>query len=171
MRKEFIIQFSGLALGKHDFDFEIKDAFFNEFEFVDIESGNINLNMTMEKSERMLILDFNFEGNVTVTCDRCGDNFEMPIDGTQKIVVKFGEQFEEQYDDVFVIPVSEHSIDIFQMAYEMISLSLPIRKVHPDDKNGNTTCDIEVLKRIEELTPNEDADPRWNKLLNIDFEN
>ena len=94
------------------------------------------------------------------------------IDSDDKLqVIKFGENFEELSDDVIVIPSSEHAVDISQMAYEMICLSLPIRRVHPDDENGNTTCDEEVLKRIEEMTPNEDVDPRWDNLLKINFEN
>lgn len=170
LRKEFIIQFSGLSLGKHDFDFEINDAFFKEFEYSEIEKGDIRLEMTMDKSERMLILDFNFVGKVTVTCDRCGEDFEMPINGEQKTVIKFGESYEEIADDILVIPESEHEVDIWQMAFEMICLAIPIRKVHPDDENGST-CDKEALRRIDELSPKDDADPRWNDLLNINFEN
>jgi len=56
-----------------------------------------------------------------------------------------------------------------QHIYEFIHLALPIRRVHPDDKKGNSTCDPIMLKKLEELVIDEDVDndPRWDELKRL----
>ena len=48
-------------------------------------------------------------------------------------------------------------------------LALPIKRVHPDDKNGKSTCDPVMLKKLEELIIDEetDTDPRWDELKKL----
>lgn len=170
MKKDFKIPFRGLALGKHLYEFEINNLFFENFDFFEIQKGNVQLNMQLDKSERMLVLDFNFKGFIWATCDRCGDEFELAIEGVQQLFVKYGHDYEAAADDVIILPENEYEIDISQAVYEMISLSIPIRKVHPEIDN-KSQCNSSSLKLIEELQPKENKDSRWNKLLNIDFEN
>jgi hypothetical protein len=45
-----------------------------------------------------------------------------------------------------------------------------VRLLHPDDENGNSTCDPEMLRLLEAMTPTESVDPRWEALrkLNTD---
>ncbi len=35
-------------------------------------------------------------------------------------------------------------------------LALPIKRVHPDDREGNSTCDPVMLKKLEELIIDEE---------------
>jgi uncharacterized metal-binding protein YceD (DUF177 family) len=50
---------------------------------------------------------------------------------------------------------------------------LPIKRVHPLDKKGNSTCDKDVLNKLEEFITEEEKDeeenidPRWDNLKNI----
>jgi uncharacterized metal-binding protein YceD (DUF177 family) len=44
----------------------------------------------------------------------------------------------------------ESSINVALPLYEAVILQIPIRKVHPEDENGNPTCDPEVLKFLQE---------------------
>jgi uncharacterized metal-binding protein YceD (DUF177 family) len=47
-------------------------------------------------------------------------------------------------------------------------LALPIRKIHPDDSNGNSTCDPVMLKKLEDLRVEEsENDPRWDELKKL----
>ncbi|MEI7595717.1 MAG: DUF177 domain-containing protein [Bacteroidota bacterium] len=170
MKKDFKIPFRGLALGKHLYDFEINNSFFEEFDFFEIQKGNVQLQLELDKSERMLILNFTFYGFVGATCDRCGEDFDLPIEGTQQVFVKFGHGYEAAADDVIILPENEYEVDINQMVYEMIGLAIPIRKVHSENEN-KSQCNTATIKLIEELQPKENNNPSWNKLLNIDFEN
>jgi len=71
---------------------------------------------------------------------------------------------------VVVIPETEYTFDLAPYLYEFIHLALPVRLIHPDDENGNSTCDPDMLRRLEKLIPTETIDPRWEALrkLNTD---
>ena len=82
------------------------------------------------------------------------------------------ERHEEYGDpDILILPIDEHELDLQQHLYEFICLALPIKRIHPDDKSGNSTCDPDMLKRLKELIiedENENEnDPRWDELKKL----
>ena len=168
--REFYIQFVGLEPGNHQFEFEVNNKFFEHFEFSLIQKGQLHVTVDLEKMERMMIFDIGFEGDVYVTCDRCMDEFSMNISDNQKLIVKLGAEFTEESEDVVVIPENEYQFDLSPYIYEFIHLALPARLLHPDDENGDSTCDPDMLKRLHNLTPADSTDPRWDALrkLNTD---
>ena len=168
--KEYHIQFVGLEPGNHPFEFEVNDSFFEHFEFSQIQRGNVHVTVDLEKMERMMIFDIQLEGKVLVTCDRCTNEFNFLLSDSQKLIVKLGAEYEEESEDVVVIPETEYQFDLSSYIYEFIHLALPVRLLHPDDENGNSTCDPEMLRLLEAMTPTESVDPRWESLrkLNTD---
>jgi uncharacterized metal-binding protein YceD (DUF177 family) len=77
----------------------------------------------------------------------------------------------EESEDVVVIPETEYQFDLSSYIYEFIHLALPVRLLHPDDEDGNSTCDPDMLRLLETLAPTGDTfDPRWEALkkLNTD---
>jgi uncharacterized protein len=166
-RRQFLISFGGLKLGHHYFDFEIDDRFFEEFEYSDYSKGALSVKIEMEKMERMLVFNFLISGSVEVICDRCLDAFQLMIECQNKLFVKFGAENLEESDDVIVIPQNEIRFDVMHYIYEYITLSVPIRHVHPDDGLSGTACDPVVLKKLEELKPTETSDPRWDALRKL----
>jgi uncharacterized protein len=162
--KEFIIQFVGLSLGNHRFEYEVNDQFFERFEFSQLQHGLVKVVVDMEKQDRMLVFSFDLKGIVEVTCDRCGEEFMLPVSGNQHLIVKFGLAFLEESDEMIVIPSTEYKFDIAPYLYEYLHLMLPWRIVHPDDADGNTTCNPDTLRRLEELAPHSAVDPRWAAL-------
>jgi uncharacterized metal-binding protein YceD (DUF177 family) len=46
-----------------------------------------------------------------------------------------------------------------------------MRCVHPDDENGNSTCDSEMLNLLDSMQQKEhdenEIDPRWEKLKEL----
>jgi|WetSurMetagenome_2_1015567.scaffolds.fasta_scaffold201125_1 uncharacterized metal-binding protein YceD (DUF177 family) len=165
--KEFIIPFVGLELGNHVFDFEVDDKFFEQFEYSQIHSARLKVTVSLEKQERMLIFDTAIEGDIDTVCDRCGGNFRLPVEGNEQLIVKFGEEYAEESDDVIVIPATEYKFDLAPFIYEYAHLILPARILHPDDDKGHSACDPEMLKRLNDLAPHEKADPRWDALKNL----
>jgi uncharacterized protein len=163
-KKRFLISFGGLKLGNHQFDFEINDKFFEEFEYSDYKKGSLNVRIEMEKQQRMLILLFTISGSVQVVCDRCLDPFPLDINGKHQLFVKFGNESHEESEDVIVIPENETRINVGHYIYEYIILSIPVRQVHGDGSNQGAECDPEVIKRLEELKSSEKIDPRWEVL-------
>ena len=115
-------------------------------------------------------MKFHIIGTLNFQCDRCLGNLDHPLNIDEDLFVKFGEDENSQSEDLVYINPNEHEIEISQYIYEFIKLNIPIRKVHPDDKKGNSLCNKEMLERIEELEDNKtnkEIDSRWNKLKEI----
>jgi len=163
---DYEIPFKGLGLGTHQFDFEIGDSFFKNLSYSEITRGKVWAEVELIKESTMLILDFVLKGEVELTCDRCLEQYTQPLEGSFKLIVKFGEEPEEVSDEIIIIPFEQAAFDLTQYFYEYIVLLLPLKHVHPDDEEGNSTCDVEMLKQIDEHG-NRESDPRWAALKNI----
>jgi uncharacterized metal-binding protein YceD (DUF177 family) len=168
--KQYILPFSGLSLGNHQFHFDLDEKFFAEFEFNEFEQARIGIDIDLEKQERMMIFDFAIKGIVNVMCDRCLDNFDFSMDGKERLIVKLGEEREEDDDEIVIIPENVYQIDLSIYLFEYVVLLLPIKKTHPDDENGNTTCNPDIIKRINQHSEPE-PDSRWEGLKGLITEN
>ena len=54
--KQFSIPFTGLKIGKHQFEFEIDKSFFDAFEYSLVKEGHLKAAVELDKQETMLIL-------------------------------------------------------------------------------------------------------------------
>ena len=171
---EYLIPFVGLKLGKHQFEYQIDNAFFENFDYDEFESSSIKVNVVLEKKSTMLELNFKHKGTVHVSCDLTNEMFDLPIKGKIKLIVNFGEEFNNDNDELLILPHGEHQIDITQYIYEMIVLSVPTKRVHPGVKDG--TLKSEALDKLNNLTvkttkeedkKDNDIDPRWDKLKQL----
>uniref|UniRef100_UPI0040494E0D YceD family protein n=2 Tax=Flavobacterium sp. TaxID=239 RepID=UPI0040494E0D len=172
---EFLIPFIGLKQGKHQFDFIIENKFFTHFEYQDFENSNINVQLILEKKSTMLELHFKHKGVVHVPCDLTSELFDLPIKGSMNIIVQFGDAFNDENDELLILPHGEHQVDISQYIYEMIVLSVPTKRVHPGVKDGSLQS--EALEKLEKMSvkktkinkedKNNNTDPRWDKLKNL----
>lgn len=169
-----IIQFSGLKSGVYHYDFTLDNSFFSEYKNEKILDANIVFDVKLEKKERMLLFYFTFSGEVTTTCDRCLGEMRLPVEGEQSLCVKFSDTEQSDDEDVIILPENEYKIDLAQWMYEYVAVSIPMQCVHPDDAEGNSTCDPEMLKYLSEETEGEatqtnedEIDPRWEALKNL----
>ena len=172
---EFLIPFIGLKLGKHQFEYQINKAFFESFDYDEFESADIKVSVVFDKKNTMLELNFKHKGTIHVPCDLTNEMFDFPIKGKLKVIVQFGEEYNDDNDELLILPHGEHEINISQIIYEMIALSIPFRKVHPGIKDG--TLDSEALRKLNELRVEEikednnntedNIDPRWDKLKQL----
>ena len=168
-KNEFLIPVSGLALGQHAYEYEINDDFFAGMDYSEVQQGKVSVNLDIDRQETMLTLHFDLKGFVRVPCDRCADEFYIPIQSEQVFYIKFGAEGVEESDDVVVVPAEEHAYDIRSLIYEYIILSIPIHRVHPEGE-----CNPQVLAMLshdEEPTDEETAtDPRWAALKDVKLE-
>lgn len=162
--EQYSIPFSGLKPGTHVFDFTVGKKFFEQFEQSEIGDGDIDIVVVMEKEERLFDLHFTLKGTVMVSCDRCNENIWIAINGNQRLLVKLGDSYFEESEDVQVIPETDHQIDLANFLYEYIHLMLPARRVHPEDEEGESQCDPEIIRRMTELNEHKEPDPRWEIL-------
>ncbi|MET7028687.1 YceD family protein [Sediminicola luteus] len=170
--KEFAIPFSGLKQGKHEFEYRIKNEFFESFEYDDINGADISLSVTLNKMSTMLELEMYAKGTVNVNCDITNEPFDQKITSSLELVVKFGDEYNDENDEILIVPHGEHQINIAQYVYEMLVLAIPQKRVHPGVEDG--TLESEVIDKLEELQPKEvkenkgdNTDPRWDALKKL----
>lgn len=170
--KEYTIPFIGLKAGNHQFDFQIGQKFFEHFEYDDFNDSQIALVVRLNKKPTMLEFDLDFEGSANVNCDLTNEAFDLPVLGSHHFVVKFGSDYDDQNEDLMIIPHGSHEVNIQQQVYETIVLSLPSRRVHPGVEDGTLKSDI--LDKLNELSlenqnsdDSDDTDPRWDDLKKL----
>lgn len=171
--KEYNIQFVGLKLGKHQFEYEITKAFFDCFEYDEFNEVNVKTSLIFEKKNTLMELNFQIDGWVNVNCDLTNEPYNQPIKGNFDLVVKFGQEFNDENDTILIIPHAEYEINVAQYIYELIILSVPLKRIHPGIKDGSLKSD--VLEKLEALTPKQldekentdEVDPRWDKLKKL----
>ncbi len=161
-----MIPFKGLDLGNHHYDFEIKNSFFESYKLLNIHKGQLSLSVDLEKESGLMVLLFHFDGSVMLQCDRCLENYTQALSGEFRLIVKFADKFEEISDELITIPYDENRLDLSQYIYEYIILMLPIKRVHPDDEDGNSTCNQEMLDRIDNYVAST-GDSRWDALKKL----
>lgn len=167
---KYDIAYKGLKEGKHQFEYQIDDKFFELFDVSLVQKATVTVNVTFEKRSTLLALLFKLKGTVELTCDRCLENYDQPIKQKAELFVKFGEAEFEEGDDVLWVSPDEHQINIAQVLYEYVILSIPIKHVHPDDKNGNSTCKEEMIEQINKyscIEKEEEPDQRWEELKKL----
>jgi len=171
IQKDFLIPFVGLKLGKHQFDYQIDKKFFEGFEFDEYNDVNIKVELVFDKKSTMLELAFKHKGTVNVPCDVTGEEFDLPIKGKLNLIVQFGDAFNNENDELLILPHGEFQVDVAQYIYEMIVLSVPSKRIHPGVKDG--TLKTEAIEKLNELAPKEqhkeeeNNDPRWDKLKQL----
>jgi len=171
--KEFIIQFVGLKQGEHNFEYKIENKFFNHFEYDEFNDANLDVKVVLNKKTTLLELHFIVYGTVNINCDLTNEPFDQVIENDFNLVVKFGDEYNDENEEILIIPHSEYEVDIAQFIYELIVLSVPFKRVHPGVIDGSLNS--EILSKLEELSPksleektdNEDIDPRWNTLKKL----
>jgi len=164
--KEYKIPFLGLKTGDHRLQYKLDGSFFEKFEFSQIESCNIDVDLDFEKQASMMLLHFHLKGTLAVTCDRCGDDTIQPIDFQQDLIVKFGEETEDGVDELLILGPREHEIDVSQYLYEYAHLAIPIRNVHADEAD----CNQQTLMALEKYKTTETGDTKWASLKDLSFE-
>jgi len=169
------VSFAGLSLGKHDFEFHVTQPFFDLFEFEqDFRNPSLKVQLILDKKNNFLELGFNLSGTVELDCDLTNEPYNQELNGKSEIIVKFGEEFDDSDDEIWVIPHGEHSVNIAQMMYEMTLLAIPVKRIHPDVQNGKSDSEMLDLLNLyslgeddDENSDNEETDPRWEELKKL----
>lgn len=170
-QKEFNIPFSGLKQGKHEFDYIIENKFFESFEYFEFNNASLTIHVVLNILSTIMELEMQAKGFVNVDCDTTGEPFDQPISSELSLVVKFGDEYNNENEDILVLPHGEHELNIAQYIYEMLVLAVPQKRVHPGVLDGSLQS--ETLKKLEELSPKEtrdnkeDNDPRWDELKKL----
>lgn len=170
--RNYEIAFSGLKTGKHHFKFEINQAFFNLFETEqEFSNPRINADVLLIKHENFLEFEINVSGTIELVCDISSADFDYDIENQIKVLVKFGEHYDDSEVDVITIPRQDHAFNIAQLLYEAIALTVPMKKVSPNLSKEDQALLEKYSVTEEENEDEEEIDPRWNALKDLKNKN
>ena len=168
--RTYSIPFTGLKLGKHDFEYEIGNAFFDEFEYSLVKKADLHCRVELDKQETMLILNFDIRGTITLNCDKCLAEYPQPVDIHEQQIAKFAEEGIDEDEEIITLTKNDHEIALAGLIYEYVNVAAPFIAGCGDE--GNTPyCDKEMLDRLNALAPDNEqddkTDPRWDVLKKI----
>ncbi|MTG96725.1 MULTISPECIES: YceD family protein [Myroides] len=143
VENKFLIPFTGLKNGEHKFEIQVDNSFFDNYDYNDFNTIDAQITVLLNKKTTLLELHFESNGIANVPCDVTNQDFDLPINNELNLVVKFGDEFNNDHDELLIVPFTEHQIDIAQYVYEMIVLSIPQKRVHPGVLDG--TLESEAL--------------------------
>ncbi|MBT2620649.1 MULTISPECIES: YceD family protein [Chryseobacterium] len=171
--RNYDVSFSGLKNGKHQFKFEIDQSFFQLFDTEqEFTNPRITVDAFLEKHTTFLEFEIKINGIVELVCDITNAEFDYPIENEIKVLVKFGEEYDDSDENVITIPSTDHAFNVAQLIYENVMLSIPMKKVSPNVSDE----DLEILdqfspKDIEEVEEEHESDPRWEALKKLKDKN
>ena len=149
---------------------KINDGFFAGMDYSEVQQGRVTVKLDIDRQETMLTLHFDLTGTVRVPCDRCADEFDLPIESQQQFFIKLGTENAEESDDVVVVSPDLNEYDIRPLVYEYIILAIPMHRVHPE---GQCNPAVIAMLNREEMPAEEEGtdtiDPRWAALKDIDL--
>ena len=102
--KAYTIPFTGLKIGEHHFDFDIDNTFFQSFEYDEFNAVDIKIDLNFEKKTTFLELFFSATGTVNINCDLTNEPYNQFIDDEFKLVIKFGEAYNNDNEDILIVP-------------------------------------------------------------------
>ena len=153
---EMILPLNGWAAPKKEFFFKAGVEFFQAFENEEIKGADVDVVCQASKRGTDIILDLEITGSVTVVCDRCLENLSLPVETEASLILRTREGGEESADgrEVLVHEPSEKEVDLGQVVYDYVCLSLPMQRVHPDGG-----CNPDVVRFLASDAPAVEAAP------------
>jgi uncharacterized metal-binding protein YceD (DUF177 family) len=169
-RREYDIPFVGLKPGVHNYQFEITDKFFVDYDQQDFSNCNATVKLALEKNAGFMMLKFDVGGSLEVNCDRCGNQLPLQLWDEFKLVVKLVDDAEkmnetEEDPDVYYINRTESHLHVSDWIFEFINLSIPMTRMCSTSEMGGPHCNKEVLEKLKDLQPEDhNANTIWKGL-------
>ena len=167
--EQFKIDLKALKQDETPLQWELDNNFFQQLEGAQLQSGSLHVSGSIRKTVGFFELNLHSVGTVEVTCDRCLEPMNQPIEADLSTTVKLGT--EDSYDDeVITVDETRPVLDTAWLIYESIALAVPIRHVHqPGDCNVDMSEKLKKLStaRSSDADAHQAIDPRWEALLKL----
>jgi uncharacterized metal-binding protein YceD (DUF177 family) len=181
------VDLKGMQQDVQQYEYLLDNRFFTNIDSEDIQKGKVNVLLTITKTAGMFNFAFKLNGFVAISCDRCLDDMDYPIETTTRLIVKFGKDYSEESDEIVIIPETEGVINLAWFLYEFVALAIPIKHVHApgkcnkqmsaklkkhttkssEDDSFDMVDEGEDIIMADEEDAGEATDPRWDALKEL----
>ncbi len=182
---KYNIKLIGLSQGVHSYEYDLDQQFFKNIDGDEIRKGDVKATINMVVTSSTFDMAFDLKGVVQIPCNRCLDEMDQSIDAQNRLIVKLGEEYSEETDEIVIIPRDEGQINIAWFLYEYIVLNIPIKHYHEPGKcnrfmstklrkhqavNNDEDMVEDDSEFSEDDDTNENIDPRWDGLKGLSFD-
>lgn len=149
MEDNLTVPINGLSQGRKEFRWRVGKTFFDHFENSEILAADLDVEVSAEKSGHFIGIDCDVTGDVTVACDKCLEDLRLPVETGFRLSVKFGQEPADSSDaaegerEIVWLPESDADLDLGQIVYDYVCLSLPVQRVHPEGE-----CNPEAMRYL-----------------------
>lgn len=174
--------------GTEHYEFHLGKQFFTDMENAEVREADVKVIAEVVHRNGVYDITFNAQGVLTLPCDRCLDDLEIPVDTTYHITVKYGDDYRDDSDEFIEIPESDAYLNVAYMIYDTVILAIPMKHVHPMGKCSRAMSSLlkkhrahtpgdpdaeledELIDEIDDAADDDSAsvDPRWEKLKDLD---
>ena len=155
---DYIIPLNGWAAGEREYRWQAGIKFFQKFDNAEILDADVAIVAKAVKSGHYIGVDLDVQGSVTVPCDRCLEDLTLPVEAHPSFSVKFGEgagseeEMREGSREILLLDASDTDLDLSQVIYDYVCLSLPMQRVH--EEGG---CNPDTVRFLGHEPVNEEA--------------
>ena len=149
MEDNLTVPINGLAQGRKEFRWRIGKTFFEHFENSEILAAELEVEVSVEKAGHFIGIDCGVTGDVIVACDRCLEDLRLPVGTGFRLSVKFGQEPSAGSDagegerEIVWLQESDADLDLGQIVYDYVCLSLPVQRVHDEGE-----CNPEAVRYL-----------------------
>lgn len=146
------INLKSLKDGEHEFTYILDADYFAGIEDSFVLEGEVDAEVTILKRGELHQVHILVDGYVDVACDRCLSAVDMDVYSERDLVVKFGDEYREESDEILILPEQEGVLDLHWMLYEDVVLSLPMQRMHEEGQ-----CQADMLARYQSVASGREA--------------
>lgn len=172
---DYTIDIYKLANKVYQYQYQIDQNFFKNFENSLVEQGNLQAEVMLDKQENLITVGFHITGTIELECDRSLEKFDYPVIVNEKLLFQYGTEEQELTEEIVIITRNTQSINVAQYIYEFIGLAIPMKKLHPKyEKDDQPFIEGEIVYTSDHGEDTDDhsshddqIDPRWDILKKL----
>ncbi len=166
----FLLPYIGMKDGFHRYTFSAGNDFLASFTNSPVTDGFFEIVVDVDKRPGLSELTFDIKGHVASICDRCLADIKLPAKGIYNILVKVGNDASDD-DEVIFIRDDQSHLDLAQIIYEFICLSLPLVNIYDCENEVPKVCNDEILNKLRNTSENIEEEHKkgtiWDSLKNL----
>ena len=152
-RRAYDINFASLSMGSQQLDYSLSADFLENYPEAYISDIKAFAVLSLNKMHQCLETSMNIQGTVVCSCDICTEDVNIEFKTDEFVIFKFVDMQMSNIEDelnVIFIDKRDNIINVSDILYETIMLSLPIRKLHDMKPDGTYSCNPEYLKYLNQ---------------------
>ena len=172
-----MLKLKTLPFGTHAIECHLDESFFNIDELSEVRRADVDVTLEVtRKSENTYHLEINCNGTVTIPCDRCLDDLDLPVDVDYRLnVEQMGTELDDTGDELLIVPSDWRELDTAPIVRDTVLLAIPMTHCHESEDDCNPDMLDALDSHLAGAVPDDDdtqsettgTDPRWEALKKL----